>query len=179
MRTLLALLMLGAPALGDTCPPLPDRAGERAQLLAEAHEAPDARAGRIAMNALWEFWATAPDDRAQDLLDRGMERRASYDFEAAHDAFDALVNYCPHYAEGYNQRGFVHFLRGQYGYALEDLNRALARDPQHVAAMAGKAVTLMNLGRIKAGQAVLREALTLNPWLPERGMLLAEPGEEL
>jgi len=38
---------------------------------------------------------------------------------------------------------------------------------------------LMNLGRVEVGQMVLRNALKLHPWLPERRMLIDVPGEEL
>lgn len=171
--------LLASPALADACPPLPERGAEKAELMAAVRQAPNETAGRIAANALWEYWALAPDAAAQEMLDRGMRRRAAYDFEAAVAAFDELVAYCPDYAEGYNQRAFVRFIRGDYGAALEDLDRALARAPDHIAALAGKALTLMNLGRVEAGQTVLREALTLNPWLPERGMLIEKPGEDL
>jgi Tfp pilus assembly protein PilF len=111
-----------------------------------------------------------------------MERRAAYDFARALAFFDELVGYCPDYAEGWNQRAFVHFLNGDHALALEDLEIALSLSPGHIAAKAGLALTLMNLGRTEAGQSVLREALALNPWLPERGMLLPEAkpeGEEL
>ncbi|RVT85943.1 tetratricopeptide repeat protein [Rhodobacteraceae bacterium CCMM004] len=125
---------------------------------------------------MWEIWTDAPDEIAQALLDDGMARRSSYDFLGAQAAFDRLVGYCPDYAEGYNQRAFVAFLRQDYAAALEDLDRALARAPSHVGALSGKALTLMGLGRMDAAQETLRAALRLNPWIPERGLLL--PAEE-
>ncbi len=94
-------------------------------------------------------------------------------------AFDTLIEYCPQYAEGYNQRAFANFLQQDYALALEDLELALARNPNHIAAMSGKALTLMELGRHEAGQAVLREALKLNPWLAERHRLTEMPGEDI
>ncbi|MGG7643636.1 tetratricopeptide repeat protein [Rhodovulum sp. YNF3179] len=180
MRWLVLTLAFAAPApaLAD-CPPLPDRAEERARLMEDLRNAPDPLAGQRASDAMWAFWATAPDARAQEMLDRGMARRAAYDFDGARAAFEDLIAYCPEYYEGYNQRAFVRFLTGDYGGALEDLNRTLARRPDHVGALSGKALTLMQLGRIKASQGVLREAVKLNPWLPERGLLIEEPGTEL
>ena len=67
-----------------------------------------------------------------------------------------MVAYCPHYAEGYNQRAFVNFIARDYARALPDLEAAIERDPTHVAAIAGQALTLFGLGRMKAGRAVLR-----------------------
>ena len=134
---------------------------------------------RVLSNRLWELWATAPDEAAQALLDRGMTARASYDFLSALEAFDRLVEYCPDYAEGYNQRAFVNFLREDFAAALVDLDEALARRPSHVAALSGKALTLMGLGRHDEAQVFLRLAYELNPWIPERGLLQDPPGKDL
>jgi Flp pilus assembly protein TadD len=82
-----------------------------------------------------------------------------------------LVSYCPHWAEGWNQRAFVHFLREDYDAALADLEITLELSPRHVAALSGKGLTLMRMGREDEGDKVLREAVALHPWLPERGLL--------
>ena len=67
-----------------------------------------------------------------------MTARASYDFLNAIDAFDRLTEYCPDYAEGYNQRAFVNFMREDFPAALVDLDLALERRPTHVAALCGQ-----------------------------------------
>jgi tetratricopeptide (TPR) repeat protein len=180
MRTLIAVLTLAAaPALAEVCPPEPDRSAETEAIIAELSVAPTEAAGRALNDQLWEIWATAPDAEAQALLDEGMRRRASYDYAGAIEVFDALIAYCPDYAEGYNQRAFARFLRQEFQPALEDLDETLARKPRHIGALSGKALTLLSMGRVKAGQAVLREALALNPWLPERAYLIEPEGEEL
>jgi len=181
MRALLiicAFAVLPAAALA-ACPPPLDIAEEEAALLAEVRGVENDRAAEPLTRALWKLWATAPDATAQALLDRGMAARAEWNFLDAIDAFDRLVDYCPDYAEGYNQRAFVNFLREDYETALRDLDLALERRPTHVAAFSGKALTLMGLGRADEAQVVLREALELNPWIPERGLLRPAPGEDL
>ena len=176
---LILLLTLSTISLAEGCPAVPDRAPASAKVLGKIRAAPDEMSARLLTYDLWAIWAEAPDAKAQGLLDHGMERRAAYDFDAAIAAFDELTAYCPNYAEGYNQRAFVNFIRQDYAVALEDLERALELAPYHVAAMAGQALTLMSLGRVKLGQSVLRKALDLHPWLPERHMLIEEPGEDL
>ncbi|MBT8424566.1 MAG: tetratricopeptide repeat protein [Silicimonas sp.] len=179
MRHVLIVLLLAANAAFAECPAPPDIDAEEAQILAQARAANSESAARPLSAALWELWATAPDQTAQELLDRGMGARASWNFLDAMDAFDRLVEYCPDYAEGYNQRAFVSFLREDFSAALVDLELALERRPTHVAALSGKALTLMGLGRHDEAQEVLREALALNPWIPERGLLQEANGEEL
>lgn len=180
MRLALALALSAAPALAETCPPNPDIAAEMAPFYEALKDAPNEMAAEVINREMWARWTRAPDARAQALLDEGMGARAVADYDAARAAFDALVAYCPDYAEGYNQRAFINFLRQDYGRALEDLDIALGLSPRHVGALSGKALTLMGLGRVKAARGVMQEALALNPWLAERHMIPSEaPGTDL
>ncbi len=173
------ILTFAASMASAECPPSPDIAQAQSDLLAQSRQLTNERDGRAISGKLWALWATAPDEPSQALLDRGMRARESFNFVDAFDAFNKLVDYCPDYAEGYNQRAFVSFLREDYAKALVDLDLALERHPEHVAAMSGKALTLMGLGRQEEAQVVLREALKLNPWIPERGLLQKPIGEKL
>ena len=180
MRYLILLCLLAGPvAAQDACPPAPDHAAARDDILRRLAVARDATEARFLADELWVIWLDAPDAAAQDMLDRGMARRDSFDFEGAWDILDGLVEYCPDYAEGWNQRAFASFLREDYAAALNDLDRAIEIDPRHVAALSGRALTLIGMGRDAEGQQALREALRLNPWLSERALLTGEPEVEL
>lgn len=166
---------MAGPAFAQTCPEPRDHRAAIAGLIEQVQEAEDERSARLISNEMWQYWADAPDTRAQELLDEGMTRREAHDFAGAVDAFDALVAYCPDYAEGYNQRAFVNFIRQDYVAALPDLERALELSPRHIAAMTGQALTLVALQRPGEAALILRHALDLNPWLVERHLL---PGLE-
>ncbi|MEI4262681.1 tetratricopeptide repeat protein [Roseovarius sp. D0-M9] len=173
--------LVAAPTLlaADTCPAAPDHSDALAALIEEARSAENRRAGMAVSDKMWALWADAPDTRAQELLDEGMERRQSYDYDGALAAFEALVAYCPDYAEGYNQRAFISYLRQDFEAALPDLDAALERTPRHVAALTGKALTLVALGRKGEAALALRAALDMNPWLSERALLpVLEQGED-
>lgn len=178
-RIVLSLIAAAAsPALAE-CPPVPDRSAELQALFEAAGAAPDEQAGRALSQQMWQIWTDAPDEPAQALLDEGMSARQSYNFLGAKERFDRLVEYCPHYSEGYNQRAFVFFLSGEMEQALEDLDRTLEITPRHVGALSGRALTLIALGRNDEGQEALRRALDLNPWIPERGLLMEPPGDDI
>jgi len=178
-----AVCVLGAAAASaeEVCPPAPDHSEAIAGVLSKIQAAETEMAGRALGQQLWEFWTDAPDEAAQGLLDEGMSRRAGFDFLGARATFDRLVAYCPDYAEGWNQRAFASFLMQDYPAALADLDRTLAINPAHVGALAGKALTLMEMGRRAEARAALLAALELNPWLSERALLprLAPPGEDI
>lgn len=176
---ILLVTAISATSAFAECPPPPEITKAQDEILSSVRAATDERSARVISVRLWDLWAKAPDQKAQEMLDRGMQRRAAYDLEGAVTAFDELTAYCPDYAEGYNQRAFANFIRQDYEAALSDLDLAIERSPRHVAAIAGKALTLLGLERNEEAQIVLRQALALNPWLSERQFLIEEPGEEL
>ncbi len=175
----LMLVVASGAATAQGCPPLPDRSEEMAPLLDRLAVAPDPATAQRLTAALWQIWTDAPDDRSQRLLDDGMQRRVLGDLGGAADLLDDLVAYCPGFAEGWNQRAFVHFLRHDFAASLADLERALELEPAHVGALSGRALALLGLGRDLAAQGALREALDRNPWLPERALLRVPPGTDL
>ncbi|KIC41567.1 hypothetical protein RA27_10035 [Ruegeria sp. ANG-R] len=179
-------LALIAPQVASEkeCPASPDHIANIDALIAQTQSATSERDARVIAGQMWQYWTDAPDARAQTLLDRGMARREAWDLLGALEELDALVGYCPDYAEGYNQRAFVNYLRQDYGAALIDLDRAIALSPNHVAALSGRALSLLGLNRLDEARAALTGALELNPWLSERallapGGLLDPPGEDI
>lgn len=175
MRLILILAVIAAPVFAAPtfaeCPESPDVSGAMLNLIAKANAAADVNAGRRVSNEMWQVWLRAPDEAAQEVLDAGMARRDAYDFAGAITEYNRLIAYCPAYAEGYNQRAYVHFLRGDHASALVDLDVALKLQPYHVAAQSGRALTLMNLGRLEEARAQLLIAVENNPWLSEAALL--------
>lgn len=171
-------------AVHAACPAAPDHSETFASLVADIRAAKNELAAQPISNRMWELWTDAPDAQSQEVLDRGMRMRSSYNFTGALQEFDLLVEYCPDYAEGYNQRAFVNYLSGDYATAVPDLERALELSPKHIAARAGLALTLMQLGDLAQARTELRRALEDNPWLSERHLMdkggpLAPKGDDI
>ena len=180
MKAVLAIsfLVVATQAVAQ-CPDVVPPDPRRALLMDQVRIAQSNQQAQLLTNQLWAIWASAPDTHAQEILDEGMQRRSTGDLDGAQTAFDALVAYCPDYAEGYNQRAFVNFLRQDFAAALPDLDRAIELSPRHVAAIAGRALTLAGMERRAEAALSLREALALNPWLSERHLLPSlEAGEQ-
>ena len=134
VASLLAIIFITTPALGSECPAAPDHSEETEALIERIQAAPDAGSAQVISNDLWQYWADAPDEVAQEILNRGMQKRAAWDLLGAVEDFDRLVDYCPNYAEGYNQRAFANFLRQDFAAALPDLERAIELSPRHIGA---------------------------------------------
>lgn len=179
MKLLWPLIICAGPSFADTCPPVPDPT-DQLEVIYDELNGPDGEfRHRFLTAALWEIWTNAPDAKAQALLDEGMRLRESFDLTGARAVLDDLIAYCPDYAEGYNQRAFASFLGRDFESALTDLNAALEILPNHVAALAGKGLTLLGMGRDVEAQEALRAAVGLNPWLSERRLLTAPPGKDI
>lgn len=181
---LAALAAFATAAEAQDCPVAPDHIGGVDALIAQVQRAQSQNDARIISHQMWELWTDAPDAKSQTLLDRGMARREAWDLIGALGELDQLVAYCPNYAEGYNQRAFVNYLRQDFASALIDLDAALKLSPNHVAAMSGRALTLLGLNRLAEARDALSDALELNPWLSERALLapggpLEPPGEDI
>lgn len=180
----LILVASSVVAQAHECPPAPDHMDSIADVLAQLQRVESEGEARVFSNKLWEFWTDAPDPVAQAVLDRGMTRRSAFDLLGAISEFDKLIEYCPLYAEGYNQRAFANYLQQNYEAALPDLDRAIELSPNHVAAISGRALTLLGLHRFDEARATLSQALELNPWLSERYLMapggpLEPPGEDI
>lgn len=171
-RTLVACLFLVLlPGIATSASP--DKATpQHARLFKNLAAAQTETEGRSAEHAIWQYWfglAPTPSDRAS--LDAGMERREAYDYEAAENHLDILVESAPLYAEGYNQRAFVRFLRENYSGALTDIEKTLELEPQHFGALSGMYHVLRIQNRHQAAMGALRQAVTIHPWIQERGAL--------
>lgn len=149
---------------------------QRERLFKALRTAKTEREGRLAENAIWNWWLDqAPTLEVREAIDYGMKRREAYDFEAAEQAFDKAVQQAPDYAEGWNQRAFVRFLRDNIDGSLSDLEKAVDLDPDHFAAWSGMYHVLIRMGRPEVAVSALSRAVTIHPWLKERGMLPPDP----
>jgi tetratricopeptide (TPR) repeat protein len=185
MKSYLFAIAFALPAAAHAaCPTPPDHAQALSALSQAARAAPSEADGRALSDQMWELWLDAPDAQSKAVLDLGMRMRESYHFLGALGEFTRLIEYCPDYAEGYNQRAFTYYMRQDFVQARADLDAALALSPTHVGALSGRALTLMQLGETDAARADLQAALALNPWLSERHLLapgapLDVPGEDI
>ena len=176
MRSLLLILsVLAAPiaALAETCDisASPVTSEERAPLFERLKVAETETEGHVQAQLIWKIWHIAPDPKAQNLLNLGKRKINESDYAEAENVLSELIEYCPDYAEGWNQRAFARFLAGDLDGSLEDLDRTMELEPKHFAALAGRGLTLLRQGRPVLAHQAIREAMAIHPWLSERHLL--------
>jgi len=168
-----------------------DEQSDKLKLFEALASAKSAQVAKNAESAIWEYWFDqSPTPNVRASLDAGMERREAYDYEAAENHFDLVVTSAPDYAEGYNQRAFIRFLRENYEEAQADLEVVLSLEPDHFGAMSGMYHILQIQNRPKAAIKILQKAVKVHPWLNEHAALpkamwpdnyrkIHEPGQEI
>lgn len=173
--------LFAAGPIAAMCATPPDRSDLRAELFAELEAATNEGDGRAAANEIWRFWSEAPDDVSQDLLDEGITAIRYADYAKAETGLRDLTEYCPAYAEGWNQYAFALFLQGKYDPSRAALEKTLRLEPDHFGALAGIGLTYLRQDKPALAQIWLRRAVTVNPWINERTLLqnLSKDGSDL
>lgn len=153
-----------------------DRTGLRDRLFTALAGARTEAEGQAVEDEIWRFWLDlAPDARSRALVDEAMRRREAYDLAGAEKLLDEAVKLAPSFAEVWNQRAFVRFLRDNDGGAESDLLKALGLEPKHFGALSGLFHVLVRQGRSEAAVSALEQAVRIHPWLKERSMLPPDP----
>jgi len=142
-------------------------------------KAPDEKQARAVEGEIWLAWLALPEEPVRKLVKEAMEARRWYDFAKARKILDMVVEQAPDYAEGWNQRAFILFLQENFDQSLSDLEKALELEPRHFGAMAGQARILMRQGRFATGQALLKKAVKIYPFLRERSLIVMTKEKEL
>lgn len=171
-------LLLSTPTFA--CPVIIDTTGQKDKILADLASADSYSKSQTAVNAIWSYWHRAPDDQAQEWLNEGVERIRYGDLEKAQQVLTSLVEYCPQYAEGYNQLAFAQFMVSNFDASEKALQKAIDLEPSHFGAIAGRGLVEHARGNIALAKIWITKAVKVHPFLNERFILdIAEDGDAL
>ena len=181
MKWIVICLAVGTPlSAGATCPEGSDFSAELDPLHAQLSTSRIASEAHAVSRAIWDVWFRAPDEEAQHLLDEGVARIRVADYGRSEALLTVLTQYCPSYAEGWNQLAFAQYLQAKYEDSGESLQRALDLRPRHFAAMSGIGLVAMQQGKNAVAKVWIRRALNLHPFLKEARLLdLPDSSNEL
>lgn len=118
-------------------------------------------------SAIREIWLDSGSPSIDLLMERGFDALREKNYDRAYFYFDEVVTLAPDFAEGWDKRAAVHYVREDYAEALRDIEQVLRLEPRHYQAMAGLGIILEELGDKKGALEAFRRALALNPWLDD------------
>lgn len=111
-------------------------------------------------------WNRSGSDSMDLLAQRAEKAMESEDYDTALLHLNDLVRLAPDFAEGWNKRATLHFIREDYGRSLEDIAETLRREPRHFGALSGLGIILDRIGDKKAALEAYRRAIEVHPHLP-------------
>jgi tetratricopeptide (TPR) repeat protein len=199
MRRLPALIALSflvaAPAAAqDAAKPVPGNPGAEAKpakpqpqksrserlndLFTRLAKAADAAEANAISEQIQRIWRQSGSDTADLLLDRADKAMNDKKFELGLDILDSVIALQPDWAEAWNRRATLHYMRDDYDGSMRDIARVLKLEPRHFGAMAGMAMIYANMDNMKAAVRAGKEALKINPQMEEIKQLVGRHGPE-
>ncbi|MFL4470662.1 tetratricopeptide repeat protein [Tateyamaria armeniaca] len=131
-------------------------------MLGDLRDAEAAEAIRLSREIERE-WAKSGSTSLDMLLRRGREALEEEQIDIAIEHLTALTDHAPDFAEGWHARATAFYMKGLYGPALDDLQRALILNPDHYNAIFGLGVMLQEFGDYSLAQDAFSQVLDLHP----------------
>jgi len=163
---------LGAVVL--LCNPVMAQDSERMQTLLEALRTATPEQAAGAQRDVEREWSRSGSATMDLLLKRGREAMAVGKFGKAIEHFTALTDHAPEFAEGFHARATAYFRADLYGPALDDLETALALNPDNYNAIFGLGILFDEFGDSRKAATLYRRVLALNPHHESAGKALEQ-----
>jgi tetratricopeptide (TPR) repeat protein len=125
----------------------------------------DAETAATAEAILWSAWCRSGDPETDRIFRAGIETMQKGKLEDAERSFGKVIEMMPDFAEGWNKRATVRYLRHNFVDAIADCQETLTRNPNHFGAASGQGLCHMSLGEFREAAICFRRALEIHPHL--------------
>ncbi len=116
-----------------------------------------------ATRELWRLWFTQKGLYGLELLERCQAMIDAGEFVQAEESLTAIIEEQPDFAEAWNRRAVLYYIRGQYQKSLLDCEQAIALNPVHFGALHGQGLSYAALGQHLAAIRSFRRAMDIQP----------------
>jgi tetratricopeptide (TPR) repeat protein len=123
----------------------------------------DPRVRLAAQASIWQIWNRSGDPEIDKLFAQGVQQMQAAALDDALATFNEIVSRKPDFAEGWNKRATIYFLRGQYEKSLADCDEVFKRNAQHFGALSGAGQIHLQLGNPRRALEFFRRAVEVNP----------------
>jgi tetratricopeptide (TPR) repeat protein len=148
-------------------------------LFAELKDATSSLEARVIETKIWKIWTENGDPRVDALMDRGLDAMSIDDTDTALAAFNEVVRRDGSFAEGFNKRATVEFMRHDYAASVADIERTLKLEPRHFGALAGLGQVYLAMHKKAAALKAFQAALAIDPKLERVQQTVDELKQEL
>jgi tetratricopeptide (TPR) repeat protein len=125
---------------------------------------------------LWGAWCRSGDPETDRLFRAGVDAMQNRRLTESEEFFTRVVQRQTEFAEGWNKRATVRYVRQNFVGSIADCQETLVRNPNHFGAAAGQGLCHMSLGQFREAAMCFRRALEIHPHLDgvRQNLALAE-----
>ena len=135
------------------------------ELFETLHNADEASKHAEAEDLIWALWCAHEDETARGTLNQAIGAIARDDLDHAQMLLDDLVVTWPDWAEAWNKRATLYFLRHLFLESVRDIRRTLEIEPRHFGALSGLGQICLQTGDEHSALIAFDFALHANPTL--------------
>ena len=100
-------------------------------------ETENVRTIQVTESQIREIWLQHANADVAQLMLVGTQRMNTQRYSEAMIAFNRLTESFPNYAEGWNKRATLHYMLGNLGASVTDIEKTLELEPRHFGALSG------------------------------------------
>lgn len=132
-------------------------------LFRQLQESRDPAESNIIEARIWEIWTDSGNLEINALMSQGIQAMSVSDLDKALRLFDRIVELAPDFAEGWNKRATVYYLRDELDASVRDVQRTLALESRHFGAISGMGLIFIEVGDDVGALRAFEDVLTLYP----------------
>ena len=112
---------------------------------------------------IWDIWSIADNQETQIIFDEANQFMDVGELDNAIELFTKVVKQSPEFAEGWNKRATVYFLKGELNKSISDIEKTLNLEPRHFGALDGLAEIYLMQDDLVGAAEIYRQILEIIP----------------
>ena len=112
---------------------------------------------------IWDIWSIADNQETQIIFDEANQFMDVGELDNAIELFTKVVKQSPEFAEGWNKRATVYFLKGELNKSISDIEKTLNLEPRHFGALDGLAEIYLMQDDLLGAALIYRRILEIIP----------------
>ncbi len=114
---------------------------------------------------LWRSWCRSGHAQIDRIFRAGVEAMQQQKLAEAEALFSRGIALKPEFAEGWNKRATVRYLRRNFAGSITDCQQTLELNPNHFGAASGQGLCHLSLREYREAAICFRRALEIHPHL--------------
>ena len=112
---------------------------------------------------IWDIWSIVDNQETQIIFDEANQFMDVGELDNAIKLFTKVVKQSPEFAEGWNKRATVYFLKGELNRSISDIEKTLNLEPRHFGALDGLAEIYLMQDDLVGAAVIYRRILEIIP----------------